>query len=185
MLNSHYKKLVPVELPYAGRQLYMGTLDAGQLVMPKGYEDYHVPVTDLLAAAGIDKGTVFMTVDEKIVQPGMSQRRPGPHVDGCFRPGPAPSWHHDGWNHYCNHLPVERMPVIVAASVAACQAWAGQFDAAPRNDGDLSHLELGEGTLLPADVGFLLSPDCVHESLPMKVATKRTFLRLALPVGSA
>lgn len=51
----------------------------------------------------------------------------------------------------------------------------------PKSDGDLSHLELGEGEVLPADVGYLFSPDCVHESMIQPESVQRTFLRIALP----
>lgn len=148
------------------------------------YADYLPLVLDLCASAGVTRGTVFVTVDEKVVRAGSSQRRPGPHVDGCFSAG---SWNHNPtWNHYCNHLPVPRMAVIVAASVAGCRVWPGEFHAVPRDNGDLSHAraQFGAGTLLPAGQGFLLSPDCVHESVVFPQDTQRTFLRIALPVGA-
>jgi hypothetical protein len=75
------------------------------------------------------------------------------------------------------------MPVIVASDFAACRAWEGTFDAVPAEDGDLSHLDLDEGALVPANVGYLLSPDCVHESLRMSEPTPRVFMRIALPTG--
>ncbi len=182
MLNSSYLKLCGVKLPFANRQHYMHACDIENPTMPEGFADYVPIVDDLLRASGVRKGVAYITVDEKIVRPGMSQRRPGPHVDGCFMPE-AMRWG-SGWNHYCNHVPFERMPVIVAASVSGCKAWAGLFDATPREDGDLSHAELGEGALLPANQAFFLSPDCVHESMIFDKPTRRTFLRLAMPVGS-
>ncbi len=184
MLNSHFRELCPVALPHAGRQRYMHGFDLSAPVMAKGFEDYLEPVRALCAAAGALVGKAYMTVDEKLVSAGQTQRRPGPHVDGCFIPS-AGRWGHDGgWNHICNNVPIPRMAVIVAASASACRAWEGVFDAAPDSGGDLSHIadQLGEGTLLPANVGFLLSPDCIHESLPMMADTRRTFLRIALPV---
>ena len=140
----------------------------------------------LLRAADVRSGPVHMTVDEKVVQPGMSQRRPGPHVDGCFMPERA-SWGHTGtgWLHYCNDIglrvPVKRMAVIVAASVPGCRVWDGEFTGEPASDGDLAHIadQLGAGEVLPANVGFELSPDCVHESLTFDRSTQRQFLRLA------
>jgi hypothetical protein len=129
-----------------------------------------------------------MTVDEKVVPAGMSQRRPKPHVDGCFMPE-AMSWGHDGtrWLHYCNDVgagPVARMAVIVAASVAGCRAWRGTFDGAPKSDGDLTHIadQLHDGEVLAANAGYLLSPDCIHESMTFERDTRRTFLRIALPL---
>lgn len=189
MLNSYYRELCRVELPFAGRQKYMHTFDLAAPMMAEGFEDYMEPVRRLCAAAGATRGLAHMTVDEKIVSAGMSQRRPRPHVDGCFMPaamrwghGPGPQWLHD-----CNDIAtggVQRMAVIVAASVAGCRAWEGQFDATPSSAGDLSHIEhmLGHGKVLPANVGYWLSPDCVHESMVFDVPTRRTFLRIALPV---
>lgn len=190
MLNSQYAQLCPVQLPYAGRQKYMHTLDLAAPVMAEGFEDYLEPVTALCRAAGAICGIAHMTVDEKMVEAGMSQRRPRPHVDGCFmplqsrwgHPGPGP-----GWLHYCNDIgagPIQRMPIIVAASVPGCRAWRGVFDGQPASDGDLSHIagQLGDGEVLPANVGYLLSPDCVHESMIFDRPTRRTFLRIALPV---
>jgi hypothetical protein len=56
------------------------------------------------------------------------------------------------------------------------------FDANPSSDGDLSHLDLPEGEVLPANIGYLLSADCVHESMIQPVDVQRAFLRIALPV---
>ena len=128
-----------------------------------------------------------MTVDEKLVEAGMSQRRPKPHVDGCFIPQAA-SWGHEpgpGWAHGCNNIPLDqfrRMAVIVASNFPGCRAWRGGFNAQPASDGDLSHLQLNEGEVFPAHVGYLLSPDCIHESMIQAKPVQRTFLRIALPV---
>lgn len=186
MLNSDYRPLCPVTLPYAGRQKYMHSFDLAAPVMANGFEDYLDSVTALCEAAGAVSGIAHMTVDEKIVGAGMSQRRPRPHVDGCFIPA-AMSWQHPpgpAWAHYCNNIPVSRMPVIVAASVAGCRAWRGVFDGAPTDSGDLSHIadQLGSGEVLPANMGYWLSPDCVHESMIFDAPAQRSFLRIALPV---
>jgi hypothetical protein len=192
MLNSDYRSLCKVELPYAGRQHYMHAFDLANPVMRAGFEDYAEPVRLLCAAAGATSGTAYMTVDEKVVAAGWSQRRPKPHVDGVFMPDrlnpdgkTMGAWGGGNWNHYCNDIGVggvRRMPVIVAASAVGCRVWRGQFDTMPAADGDLSHLALDEGEIVPAGVGFLLSPDCVHESMIQQAPTKRTFLRIALPV---
>jgi hypothetical protein len=192
MLNSQYTPLCEVTLPWRDRQKYMHSFDLAAPTMAPGFEDYLDPVKALCEAAGARFGIAHMTVDEKIVPAGMSQRRPRPHVDGCFMPERM-SWGHEpgpGWLHYCNDIgvgPVQRMAVIVAASVPGCRAWRGMFDGSPKNDGDLSHIadHLGEGDVLLANLGYLLSPDCVHESMIFDLAMKRTFLRIALPVAAS
>lgn len=188
MLNSDYMPLCEVALPYRGRQHYMHSFDLANPIMLAGFEDYLAPVKALCAVAGALAGIAHMTVDEKVVMAGMSQRRPRPHVDGCFVPQ-AGSWSHPvpGWLHHCNDIargPISRMAVIVAASVPGCRAWRGQFDGEPDQNGDLSHIagQLNSGDILPANYGFMLSPDCVHESMVFSEDTQRTFLRIALPI---
>lgn len=186
MLNSDFRSLCPVQLPYKDRQFYMHSFDLEAVTMPKGFEDYYGPVKALCYAAGATQGIAHMTVDEKIVTAGMSQRRPKPHVDGCFYPSLGDWGGGNGkWNHYCNSIgvgPLKRMPVVVAASEVGCRAWRGLFEAEPSEDGDLSHVLLGQAEYFPANTGYLLSPDCIHESLIMDRPIKRTFLRIALPV---
>jgi hypothetical protein len=189
MLNSDYRPLMSVTLPYRGRQKYMHTFNVAKPTMADGFEDYLAPVAALCRAAGITSGIAHMTVDEKIVRAGMSQRRPKPHVDGRFMPAQS-KWGHPTWLHYCNDVsrsPVERMAVIVVASVPGCRAWRGRFDGLPASDGDLSHIanQLGAAEVLPENVGYLLSPDCVHESMIFDAETQRTFLRIALPPQAA
>lgn len=194
-LHSTYKQLIAVHLPeHKGRQLRYHTFDLGHPEMPPGYEDYLAPVTALCRAAGATTGTAHLTVDEKVIAAGGSQRRPRPHVDGCFRQsGDQMSWGgggSGGWLHYCNDVgasAIGRMAVIVAASVPGCRAWRGKFLGRPAADGDLTHIsdQLDEGEVLPANEGYLLSPDCVHESMTFDRETLRTFLRIALPVDFA
>ena len=191
ILQSNFKALCPVPLPpMTGRQHYMHTFDLSKPTVPPGFEDYLGAVKLLCWVAGANVGLAHLTVDEKIVKAGMSQRRPGPHVDGCFVPGPTPYWGHQGpepqWLHDCNNISLKapkRMPVIVAASVPGCRAWRGLFDGIPKNDGDLSHIsdQLKNPEVLPAYYGYLLSPDCVHESLVFGKDTPRTLIRIALP----
>lgn len=184
MLNSDFRFLTDVRLPYQGRQKYMHSFGIAEPVMAPGFHDYLDTIKTLLKAVGATTGVAHMTVDEKIVEAGMSQRRPKPHVDGCFMPDEMRWGGHPGWNHSCNDIAtgsLARMPVIVAASAVGCRAWRGKFDGMPKNDGDLSHLELGDGEVLPANAAYLLSPDCIHESMVFDKPTQRTFLRIALP----
>lgn len=192
ILNSQYRSLGGVLLPtYSGRQMRCHAFDLANPSMPEGFEDYMRPVSALMSAAGAASGEAYLTVDEKIVEAGMSQRKPRPHVDGCFRNiGGKMNWGGggSGWLHYCNDVgasSIGRMAVIVAASVAGCRAWKGVFSGRPGADGDLSHIagQLGEGEVLPANTGYLLSPDCVHESMRFERDTTRTFIRIALPIA--
>lgn len=195
VLRSTYRALVKIDLPTSQkRQIRYHAFDLAKPSMPKGFEDYLKPVAALCKAAGATSGTAYLTVDEKVIKPGMSQRRPKPHVDGTFIAAPSPyggaHWGGGGWLHYCNDVgatQVGRMAVIVASSLPGCRAWKGTFEGRPAPDGDLSHIasQLGNGEVLPADVGYLLSPDCVHESMVFDHEVERTFMRIALPVSYA
>lgn len=185
-LQSNWQDLGEIALPeFQGRQKYMHTFDPQDPVMCEGFEDYLDVVTKLCQRSGVTNNTAHMTVDEKVVQPGMSQRRPGAHVDGCYLPE-LKRWGHPptpgSWRHYTpDNYPIKRMSIIVASSVPGCTAYEGEFVGWPKDDGDLEHIrpQLGDGVLLPANQGFLLSPDCVHESMRFSEPTQRTFLRIA------
>ena len=185
MLRSSAAPLCPVVLPFMGRQKYMHGFDVANPTMPEGFEDYLAVVESLLSSAGITSGEAFMTVDEKALKAGETQRKPGPHVDGKFNRAALKWGGGGGWNHSCNILPVARTPVIVASSFQACRAWLGDFDATPNEHGGLEHIQdqLGSGVMLDANMGYYLSPDCIHESLPMPHDVERTFLRIALPAN--
>lgn len=193
VLHSSYMRLVPIMFPpFSGRQQRYHAFDLAHIEMPHGFDDYGPSVSALCSAAGAVTGEAYLTVDEKVILAGASQRRPRPHVDGCFRVmGDQASWGGGGgggWLHYCNDVgasPIGRMAVIVVASVSGCRAWAGRFVGRPAKDGDLSHIadQLGPGEILPPNVGYLLSPDCVHESMTFDQQVIRSFIRIALPVS--
>ena len=176
-LISNYTSLSATTLPeFQNRQLPMHHLDVQSPVMPGGFEDYTDVVHSLCQQAGVLTREVHVTVDESVVQAGRSQRRPGAHVDGCYIPDLG------RWRHYATDgSPIPRMAIIVAASVPGCIVYQGEFDGWPSEYGDLEEIrdQLGAGALLPANEAFLLSPHCVHESLPFTEPTTRAFLRLA------
>lgn len=178
-LDSFYFPLAAVQLPWRGRQLHMHPINTHLPELPGEFADYLEIVRGLCRAGGYFCGQAWVTVDEKVVAAGCTQRRPRPHVDGHwtgygFKGDPRPGFKHSG------RFP--RMPIIVAASVPGCRAWRGRFRGDPRADGDLAHIaeQLGEGEILPANTGYLLTADCVHESLVMPRTARRTFLRITL-----
>lgn len=185
-LKSTFRSLEAVHLPWAGRQDYMHSFDISNPVMKAGFEDYGRIVNRLLKIADVVEGIAHMTVDEKIIPAGRSQRRPGPHVDGCFMPEEMKWGGGGGWLHHCNELPFKRMPIIIAASVDGACVWDGEFDGQPEEDGDCSHLDLSNAEIyeLDADMAYLLSPDCIHDSPIYREPTRRSFLRIALPTDS-
>ena len=190
ILQSNFTDLGDIMFPtYAERDKYMHTFSPKNPIMAEGFEDYLPVVQQILSKLPSLPDEVHMTVDEKLIRANWSQRRPGAHVDGYFLkeeqrwggpPPPIPP-RPGGWAHYCNNLPLDRMSIIVASTVAACKAYPGKHYGKPAEDGDLEHIrnQLDSGILLPANRAYLLTPDCVHESLRFTDPTKRQFLRLA------
>ena len=158
----------------------MATTNGDLVQLPEQISVYNEVVQQLCDELSY-KGIIHVTIDEKIVHSGCTQRKPELHVDGRFT---GTDWSHTpgpGWNHYCNELPIPRMSVAVASSLARCKVYNGIFIGTPSEQGDLSHIrdQVGEGSLVPANEWHLLSPDCVHESLPFDADAKRSFIRVA------
>jgi hypothetical protein len=83
--------------------------------------------------AGIVVGTAYLTIDEALIEAGKTQRRPGLHVDGIGPDGSSGGWGGGGGGWGTNGM-------IVAASVAGCNVYTGEFQGWPGANGDCSHL---------------------------------------------
>lgn len=181
MLDSRSRGLLSARLPFKGRRIRGHAFDLSKPVMPEGYEDYAATVVSLCAAAGATSGTAYLTVDERHVKAGTTHRRGGPHVDGHFVGG---QWRHKPGGQWIHRDEFPRMAVIVASSVPGTKVYEGRFTGEPKEDGDVSHIadQFDAGHILAANMGFYLSPDCVHESVVQDRDVDRSFLRIALPV---
>jgi hypothetical protein len=179
LLDSRSRFVTEIKFPaFMGRQHYMATTHGGQVDLPDHIAVYNDRVQALCNKLGYS-GIIHVTIDEKLVRKGATQRKPELHVDGRFT---GTDWGHSpGWNHVCNEVPLPRMAVAVASNLARCKVYNGIFDGTPSIQGDLSHIrdQVGEGVLVPANEWHLLSPDCVHESLPMDEDAERSFIRVA------
>jgi hypothetical protein len=197
-LNSNSTVVAPIKFPeYTGVRTYMVTTTGVNVVLPENLKPYEEQVQNLCDVVG-HKGTIHVTVDEKELTEGETHRKPEPHVDGRFLQDGQFSWGHanagnfegfncgwdhavvSGWNHTCNEIP-NRMAVAVASNVPACRVFHGIFEGTPSEQGSLQHIanQLGKGQIVSANNWHLLSPDCVHESLPVNFDCKRSFIRVA------
>ncbi len=149
--------------------------------IPGGVAQWRQFVASITQKAGAPKiGTAYLTIDEALVETGETQRRPGLHVDGVGPSGDAGGWGGGGgWG---------SNGMIVAASVAGCNVYAGDFDGWPAPNGDCTHLKdecaTKERVLLDANQAYWLSPMTVHEVFPMKETVKRQFVRISMPSNS-
>lgn len=155
---------------------------------------------------GVDvAGPIYIMVDQGIVQPGTTQRRPGLHIDGYWIPAirahgaePRDDWGQElpkgehsseprlaspgghNWSHSNFNVPEA---LILASDVTASRALVGQFDSPPGQGGDYTHLDTTGLTsvLLEAGAAYAGNVTMLHESLPLAVATPRTLVRLNVP----
>lgn len=149
---------------------------------------------------------VYLTVDQKRVQPGKTHRRPGLHVDGYphtltdARFSQMPEVHGiwagyahggtwgggGGWGGGKGPMYwFDGTGLLTVSSVVGCRAWNQEFQGDPKPEGDCDHLRAEcrpecEVVLQPNTL-YWMNPSCVHESMPMDVETERTFVRLSLP----
>lgn len=185
-LISRSRYIQDIEFPpYTGRQQYMATTSGEEVSLPRHIAVYNRVVQELCESLNY-RGLIHVTVDEKELKIGQTQRKPELHVDGRFmkhltKYNQEGGWGNGGWNHTCNELPINRMSIAVASSVARCKVYHGDFNAIPSEQGDLSHIrdQVGEGLLVPRNEWHLMSPDCVHESLPADTICNRSFIRVA------
>ena len=151
-----------------------------------------------------DLGKVYyLTIQESWVEGGVSQRRPGLHVDSPGRvkikgedvddqnlegEGKSQEYHGHPWGRGCAHslrdgVYAMQGGIYLASSVSdSCRAWNCSVD--PDIIGTLGDVEYLRG-FLPSD-GEVLKPGQLywitdktpHESLPLKERTYRQFFRL-------
>ena len=157
------------------------TLDAEQL---RGWKE---PVTDLLErrpATGIG----YLTIDEAIVEPGRTHRRPGLHVDGLSSYG-GPSPYGGGVMPYGGGLTPYAGGtgggMVLAANVVGTRAWVKDFHGDVGVDGDCEHLRAqcpdSEAVVFGDHEAWWCGPLCVHEGVPAPTWTKRQLIRISYP----
>uniref|UniRef100_A0AAU8L0G0 Uncharacterized protein n=1 Tax=Serratia phage Kevin TaxID=3161161 RepID=A0AAU8L0G0_9CAUD len=137
---------------------------------------------------------IFIMIDQGIIDPGSSHRRPGLHIDGYWHPKlRAHSGRHggrsslqggwdvgNGWKH-CDFSTPEAL--ILASDITASRALSGIYLEAPGEGGDCTHVNV-EGmseTILCANTVYAGNVSMIHESLPVTKACQRTLVRLSVP----
>lgn len=176
---SKFRKLGPVDMPvYSGARIMMMPVILGDLnSIPSSLDNWISALQQLFRFAYHAGEVGYLTIDEKFVKQGETQRRPGMHVDGSggWGGGGGGSWGGGSGN--------KSTGCIVIASPAGCRVWEQKFLGQPGPNGECDHLkdQCGDPISLRAGIAYWLDGLCVHESLPMPVDTKRQFVRLSLP----
>ena len=119
----------------------------------------------------------YLTIDEKVLNPGETLRRSGLHVDGYYH-GRCGAWGAGGggsWGSVGNGM-------LTISNTPHCKAYLGIFDGIPGDEGECDHLiPPNEGEIFEAGHIYWVDGACVHESLPVIEQTKRQFVRLSMP----
>jgi hypothetical protein len=140
---------------------------------------HYKPALEALFDMGGHKNSVgYVTIDEKLLAPGDTTRRPGLHVDGVYH-GRMGAWGGGGpWGSVGNGM-------LTASSYPACKAWNQTFFGMPGPEGECNHLKdclrEDKGHMFKAGEVYWLDGLCVHESLPVTEHVVRQFIRVSLP----
>jgi hypothetical protein len=197
MIVSKVQFLAKFALPaFAGDQLYMHEIAIGEKwSLPPALVRWTDTVRAMLALAPGVQGRAFVTVDQREVKRGQSQRRPGPHVDGNYLfdwgGGGGGGWltgaagrqlePADHRLQYCS--PTGGM--LIASDYEACRAWRGRFDGEPDQGGNCEHMQeqINRAELVPlvANAAYWMNSTGIHESLPVRATVQRSLLRITLP----
>ena len=187
------------------RVIMMPFLFGVRASLPAMLDEWGDLITSLTAPYTEECGKVgYVSIDQKLLRPGETLRRPGKHMDGSPivadahpgspRPGPpwAPgtmpeitAWAPSGPPTWASH----RGGMIMASSTYGCDTWVGEFTGVPGIDGECDHLaeQCTEEKRVPlsAKVAYWANGTCVHESLPMLVQTERQWIRISFPSDGA
>lgn len=77
----------------------------------------------------------------------------------------------------------EREAITLASDIAACRVLIGDFNGAPGEGGDCSHIDLSglRSIILAPNIAYAGNVTMLHESLPVPMDCLRTVVRLNVP----
>ena len=98
-IYSKARQLAELSLPeFKGDQVQMIPFQIDNPKLPENLKRWEPLVKECLKFSTVQSGTAFLTIDEKVLEPGQSHRRGGAHIDGNYYiteewdTGPSPSW---------------------------------------------------------------------------------------------
>lgn len=166
--------------------------------LPNDLKRWQPTVDQMLDGVDTD-GPIFIMIDQKIVEPNTTHRRPGMHLDGYWN---AAKQRHSGghitdlhaaqemsmWDRPWNaprpgEISLRPEALILASDVVACRALLGEWEGEIGEGGDVSHLDLShmDEFIMQANIAYAGNVTMLHESIPVPVQTKRSLVRLSVP----
>lgn len=196
-MHSKINEVGSFALPeFDGDHLYMHALDVQDPKLPSQVGRYRPIIDQLMPILPLDKGIVYLTIDEKVIVPGTSHRRAGAHIDGIWQP--AKMAHEEpgrhviraaGWDtgpYWKEPEPKSGGGLLLLSNQVGCRGYLGDFDCVPGEGGDCEHirdqLDAAPSFLMEANKAYLCNVWGIHESLPVTTLTQRSLLRITLPV---
>ena len=185
MYQSTAQKLNSVTFPeYQGERVYMEKFYKKE-GLPSSLSRWQKTVDQMLENIETDE-PIFIMIDQSIVEPNTSHRRPGPHIDGYWieelQAHGGNGGHRfptDLWGTLDFNKPES---IILASNIKGCKGYVGEWEGSIKEGGDLSHLNLNHLNTfeLEPNISYLGNVSFIHESLPLTKKTERTLVRLNL-----
>lgn len=174
MFSSQAHSLGSISLPsFTGKRLMMMPFDVRDpdTLSESQVGDWKDVVLELLKRHGSPTGIGYLTIDEALVEPGKTQRRPGLHVDGNASYGGGPAYGGCG--------------MILVANTMGTRAWIKEFDGSLSGTDGCEHLRdqcpPEEAVVFGDKEAWWCGPSCVHEGVPVQKPTLRQLMRISLP----
>lgn len=178
--TSTFEKVGSVTLPtFSGIRIMMMPVRMGDIKsLPDYLSAWKETVSRLFKFSKCKEGIGYLTIDEKVVEKGLTHRREGLHVDGIYQ-GSCGGWgggDGGGWGSVGNGM-------LTVSNYPGCIAYNQDFQGFPGMEGECDHLksQCRDGTIFNAHEVFWLDGLCVHESMKVPEAVKRQFVRLSNP----
>lgn len=145
--------------------------------LPPDLSRWQPTIEAMLDGVDVDE-PIYLMVDQTRVHSGVTQRRPGLHVDGYWDPV--------AMRHKGGHIVFgdRGETLMLASSVFGGRAYVGEFDASPGAGGDCEHIPREGLTAVDMEPGYCWSGhslSMLHESVPVKQDCYRTLVRLNVP----
>lgn len=189
IVKSNITKLNKIELPMFRGEVSMLPFDLETLKeVPRKFVDV---IEGMLKGVTNRTGRAYFTMHGAYVEKGSTLRRPGKHIDGVYKD--CFTWG-GGWKvsnafrtlskedhdySYNN----DKGGIILCSNVSLCKAYVGEFEGEPKEGGDCSHMDTGEGFMLEDNTVYLGNSRMIHESVSndKEVGFHRVFARITMP----
>jgi hypothetical protein len=163
------------------RLLYMHKTSMSFPQLPPVYQDYLIPVKQMLKNIKPSELPIYITIDEKHLKAGEYHRKPGIHVDYNWYEKNAK---HGKGAHGHKFVDNPKGGMLIATNHMSAWAYSGIFSGDMLPGGDCSLIDLKANFLAAVPITenqiFFLGSTCIHEPLPVQFAINRQLIRINL-----